>query len=107
MADLSLLPVPPPWSEVPGEGGGGGGEGEEPVVRYVNDITGEEIDEHPLVRLQRRQEERRRKEQEQEQEQGDAAEVTNEQKQVLTACIFVGAIIRIGYKIRFPNFINI
>lgn len=55
MVDISSLPVPPPWSEVHSRDRDG-----EPTVTYVHDVTGEATTEHPLARLQRRQEERRR-----------------------------------------------
>lgn len=55
MADASALPVPPPWTAVACEGEGG-----EPIVKYVHDVSKEEIFEHPLVRLQRRQESRQK-----------------------------------------------
>lgn len=60
MVDVSLLPVPPPWSEVAADGEGG----EVQTLSYINDVTGEVIAEHPLVRLQRRQEEKRRQQEE-------------------------------------------
>ena len=47
--DLASLPAPPPWNKVVVDG--------EESVRYVNEVTGETIDEHPLVRLQRKKEE--------------------------------------------------